>query len=184
MLLRIRARDDDERRPRDAVDLLLDCHARIRSFHALAVKLGEAESPTHAEIIEAAGGVIRYFTLALPLHVEDEETSILPRLTGLDPALDQALSTMRAEHRDIESGLQIVVDHCAQLRAEPARHGELRATLADAAHALDAAWFAHLGAEERVVFPAMRERLDAEAMTAILAEMRARRAGEPPAGGH
>lgn len=183
MLLRIRDRkqgpDEAEARPRDAVDLLLDCHARIRSFHGLALKLADTASPTPDEITGAATSVVRYFTLALPLHVDDEERSILPRLLGRDPALDQALEAMRAEHRDIESGLAQVVTLCAQLRDAPARHAELREALARAAHALDGAWLRHLGGEEALVFPAMRARLDAEAMRAILTEMRARRDGAP-----
>jgi iron-sulfur cluster repair protein YtfE (RIC family) len=183
VLLRIRDRkqgpEEPDERPRDAVDLLLDCHARIRSFHGLAVKLADTASPTPDEITGAAASVIRYFTLALPLHVDDEERSILPRLRGRDPALDQALEAMRAEHRDIESGLAQVVHLCAQLRDAPARHAELRGALSRAAHALDGAWLRHLGAEEALVFPAMRALLDADAMRAILAEMRGRRAGAP-----
>ena len=58
MLLRIRdgkqGPGEAEARPRDAVDLLLDCHARIRSFHGLAVKLADTASPTPDEITGAA----------------------------------------------------------------------------------------------------------------------------------
>lgn len=179
MLLQIRARsarDDQAGEPaRDAVDSLLDCHARIRGFHAMALRLGEVERAAEAEIGDAASRIERYFTVALPLHVEDEERSLLPRLLGLDPSLDQAVFAMRDEHRAIEAGLARVVELCALFTRSPSLHAERRRELLEAAHALDEHWDRHLGGEEALIFPAMRARLSPDEMAAIAGEMRDRR---------
>jgi hypothetical protein len=76
----------------DVVDLLLKCHERIRTFIGLACKLGKAQEPSVDEIRDAASRVSRYFSEALPLHVADEEESILPRLAGRNPEPDLALA--------------------------------------------------------------------------------------------
>ena len=65
----------------DLPDLLLDCHERIRHFSTLAVRLAR-EDASDDERRGVAAGVARYFEQALPLHVRDEDESILPRLRG------------------------------------------------------------------------------------------------------
>jgi len=65
-------------------DLLLACHVCIRAFTALAGRLASADPAPDAEVAAAAQRVHRYHFVALPLHQEDEERSIAPRLfTGL-----------------------------------------------------------------------------------------------------
>ena len=51
--------------PSDVVDLLLECHERIRYFIALAVRLAKAENSSLDEIREAAARVIRYFAYGI-----------------------------------------------------------------------------------------------------------------------
>ena len=75
----------------DAVGLLLECHERIRSFLALARRIAEVGPSEPGSVPEAAARVRRYFTEALPLHAQDEEASILPRLRGLDARVDAEL---------------------------------------------------------------------------------------------
>src|SRR5574341_1715069 len=84
----------------DAVDLLLECHQRIRSFLGLALRLGEAWAAEPAEVADAAARVHRYFALALPLHAQDEDQSIAPRLRGRDRAVDHELEIVAREHRE------------------------------------------------------------------------------------
>ncbi len=86
----------------DVVDLLLECHTRIRSFTTLAARLASTPGLAAAEVAEAAAGVHRYFTQALPLHARDEEESVLPRLRGRDPEVDRELAEMVHEHRGHE----------------------------------------------------------------------------------
>jgi hypothetical protein len=66
----------------DIVDLLLECHERIRSFIGLAGRLANCGPVSDTEVSDAAARVVRYFSESLPLHVADEEESILPRLLG------------------------------------------------------------------------------------------------------
>jgi hemerythrin-like domain-containing protein len=160
----------------DAVDLLLECHERIRSFLALARRIAEAGPSEPGSVADAAARVRRYFTEALPLHAQDEEASILPRLRGLDPRVDGELEAMAREHREHERPMRELVAACEQLARVPERLPELAPVVARAAEALDDHFVLHLGREEAVIFPAMRRLLDASADAVIMREIRARRA--------
>ncbi|HEU5061001.1 MAG TPA: hemerythrin domain-containing protein, partial [Kofleriaceae bacterium] len=81
----------------DPVDALLACHDRIRTFVALAGRAA-AGAGAPGEIAEACRRIERYFREAMPLHVADEEESILPRLRGREAALDRALAEMHEQH--------------------------------------------------------------------------------------
>lgn len=159
----------------DVVDLLLDCHGRIRAFSRLAERIADARGTPEAEIAEAAARVRRYFSVALPLHVADEEESILPRLSGKDAAVDAALRRMEEEHDGHVEPLRRLVEICAALAERPADLDAHRARLGQVAGALVRAFDAHLAAEEETVFPAIRTLLDSEERAAIFREVRARR---------
>lgn len=157
----------------DLVDLLLDCHVRIRTFVALAESTGTSAIATAPEVIAACLRVERYFTEALPLHVRDEEESLLPRLRGALPAVDQALADMHRQHQEHTSGLEALLAASCAVRAAP-QDRDLRSALGSVAAALRAEFELHLVAEETVIFPAVRSALPAAAQTAILEELRAR----------
>lgn len=161
--------------PEDVVDLLLDCHTRIRSFSRLAVRIAERTEVADAEIAEAAARVRRYFSVALPLHVADEEESIVPRLTGRDPAVDAALARMEEEHEGHEEDLRRLVAICAALEEAPATLPSVRAELAEVGTRLVRAFDEHLRSEEETIFPALRSFLPKSEREAIFAELRARR---------
>ncbi len=163
--------------PADAVDLLVECHGRIRSFLATAARLGAARDEPHDAIADAARQVRRYFTVALPLHARDEEDSILPRLRGRDPAVDRELATMVREHGEHEAPLLDLTEACAVLVAEPGRHAEVGPAVARAARELQLHFAAHLAREEDVVFAAVRRLLDPAADAEIVREIRGRRTG-------
>jgi iron-sulfur cluster repair protein YtfE (RIC family) len=160
----------------DAVDLLLECHARIRAFLDLARRIADAIEADDATLSDAAARVHRYFTEALPLHAEDEERSILPRLRGLDAQIDAELLEMSREHSEHAGPLGALVDACRALAADPGRHAEVAPAIAAAARALEEHFVRHLRREEDVIFPAVRRLLDAAADAAIVREIRARRA--------
>lgn len=161
----------------DAVDLLLECHQRIRAFLGLALRLGDARAVGPGEVAEAAARVHRYFALALPLHAQDEDESIAPRLRGRDRAVDDELETMAREHREHQRSLGILVESCAHLSGDPGRHGELAGALHGAADDLARQFPAHLAREEQVIFPAVRRFLDGAADAAVVKEIRQRRLG-------
>jgi iron-sulfur cluster repair protein YtfE (RIC family) len=165
----------------DAVGLLLECHDRIRAFTALARRIAEAGAPDRETVVDAALRVRRYFTEALPLHAEDEERSILPRLRGLDPAVDAELAAMTDEHRAHERPLAALVAACEEIARVPARLAELQPVVARAAAELEAHFEEHLAREEKVIFPAIRRLLDPAVDAAIVGEIRARRRPGPAA---
>ena len=154
---------------------LLDCHERIRRFTLLARKLGQP-APVD-EVAEAAAATLRYFTVALPLHAADEESSIAPRLAeGATPELAELLGKMSAEHGPIHQVVADLVPLWQIVAAEPARHADLMPRLYAPAAWLGELFESHLRPEEELIFPAMNERLTPLATAEILAEMRARRA--------
>jgi iron-sulfur cluster repair protein YtfE (RIC family) len=167
------------RKPRDVVDMFLECHERIRSFSALAVKLSEARGVEDQELSDAAAQVTRYFAEALPLHAADEDESVLPRLRGQSPEVDLELEEMAREHRELEPRNTQLIELCTQLRDAPERLPELREELATVAKDVREALMIHIEREERVIFPAVRRYLDPETMTAIAQELRARRTTGP-----
>jgi len=161
--------------PGDAVELLLECHGRIRVFLALAGRLAEARGESPEALADAAQRVHRYFTLALPLHARDEEESIVPRLRGRESALDAALDAMVREHAEHQAPLGVLVGACAEVVHDPARQAHLAGTLARASGELARHFVLHLAREEEVIFPAVRRLLDGGADDAIVKELRLRR---------
>jgi len=169
-------RDDD----RSLLGRLLDCHARIREMLALASTLAHTPPETEDGIREVAERISRYFTRALPMHMRDEEESILPRL--LDPDARAALSRMHDEHQEHERLLRSLIEPCEVLASSPGRWGELRDAIGDAAGALEPSMTEHLAEEERDVFPRL-EALEETTRQSILDEMDARRTGGGGGGG-
>lgn len=158
------------------VDLLVECHGRIRDFLAMAEQVATRADLRPEDVADGCARVERYFTLALPLHVRDEEESLLPRLSGRDPAVDQALATMRAQHGEHEAPLRALLAALDALRRAPADEARRRA-LGERVVALARDFAAHLEAEEAVIFPALARLVPAAAQADIVGEMRARRRG-------
>jgi len=155
---------------------MLDCHERIRGFLATAQRISQAQESPGDEVADAAGRVRRYFTDALPLHAQDEDVSILPRLRGFDPEVDRALEEMRREHVDAEASLARLTGLCATIEHNPASLADLGAALGGLATELEDYFAGHLEREERIIFPAFRRAIDVETSKVVMKEIRARRA--------
>ncbi|MEO7332089.1 MAG: hemerythrin domain-containing protein [Minicystis sp.] len=167
----------------DPVDLLDACHGRIRGFTATAERLAHAKGHDPSEVSQAASAVHRYYTIALPLHVDDEELSLSPRLragSGGDELL-QALASMEQQHVAIAALIAELVPAWATLADEPGRLGDLASLLAAPTRRLGELWGPHLALEEGLIFPALRRMLSEAARAALLAEMRQRREAIAPA---
>ncbi len=158
----------------DLVDLLLECHGRIRSFSVMARAAAERTDLPAGERADACARVERYFTEALPLHVADEEDSVLPRLRGLDGEVDRALQAMHDQHAEHEAALRALLAAAAVVRSRPDDPGP-RTALAAAAAAIERAFAEHLRLEEEIIFPAMRRLLPAADLENMVAELRQRR---------
>ncbi|MEO8902021.1 MAG: hemerythrin domain-containing protein [Polyangiaceae bacterium] len=163
------------RPPSGPVDLLTECHERIRYFLNLAMKIADAEDAPPADIQQGAYQVRRYIVEALPLHVADEEDLIAPLLRGCDETVEVALSRMVKEHRSQEEYLGQLQHICDVLEASPQRLPELRIKLRAVSATLSNDVYSHLADEERIIFPAMLRYLAAHQLDSILAAMRERR---------
>lgn len=163
------------RRPVEGLTtMLLECHGRIREFLALAVRAGAHQDTPASDVAVACQRVERYFEEALPLHVRDEEESLLPRLRGRSPAIDAALARMHGEHAAHGPLVDTLVARSQALRSAPGE-AEARSALVLAARALEAAFEPHLREEEAVVFPAIDVHLSIEERDAVVRELRDRR---------
>jgi iron-sulfur cluster repair protein YtfE (RIC family) len=159
--------------PGDLVSMLLACHTRIRSFAALALAASQAHNQPEQEAVEACHAVARYFREALPLHVQDEERSIIPRLLGQSRDLDVVSATMQEEHAAHVPILAELLAACAGLCTRPqTQHSRDR--LAVVARQVAREFDGHLRLEERLLFPAVA-RLAPQVKSELMAELRARR---------
>jgi len=157
------------------VGALLECHARIRHFSAVARALADATGRSDADLVGAAEDVRRYFEQALPLHARDEDDSIAPRLLGREPTVDAALATMRSQHDEHRPSLTELVSVCDTIARAPGEHEALRARLSRVVEHLVPQFEVHMELEERVIFPAVLRWLDADVQDLVRRELRARR---------
>ncbi len=139
--------------PVDLVDLLLECHHRIRRFLALAGALTAGWQDD--EIRVTAAQIRRYFADGLPLHVADEDETIAPALAGAPPAVIEAMGQMSREHVEMAPAIERLIDICAQLAADPRQQAALAPTLTATVTELTRRFESHLALEEQMVFPAV-----------------------------
>ena len=171
MLVTLGAKNQKEK----LVDLLLECHTRIRHFSKISQKLGALRELSTEEITDGCARCLRYFHEALPLHVQDEEESLLPRLLVIaNSELEEALSTMTEEHRGHELLVSRLTTALEGVRGSPL-DPEQRLELWNSANLFSSEIEKHLQLEEALVFPAIDQLLDEEAQGAILLELRSRR---------
>jgi hemerythrin-like domain-containing protein len=165
---------------RDAVNMLLACHQRIRNFTGIAVRLADVEGAGGEEVSNAAQAVHRYYTVALPLHEADENDSVYPRLrVALSAGADaRALELMVEQHGPIDELVARLVPLWSGLQIEPAKLPAVRSEVRDYANRLLSLWKEHLSLEEEIVFPLIRKSLTAPDLEAIHREMKQRRGVE------
>lgn len=95
----------------DPMALLRACHEKVNRFTRLAQRL-QAHVRAHGadgQAQEAARSVLRYFTLAAPLHHADEDDNLFVALRGLGrPELDAHIEALQAEHDSLGARWQAV----------------------------------------------------------------------------
>lgn len=156
-------------------ELLAACHDRVRRSLDLLRRLVdhvEQHGPDE-QAASAARDVLRYFSVAAPLHHEDEERHLLPLLVASEQAqLVEAAEQMAADHQtfralwaELAAGLQAIGD--GQLPDLPRlrREAESFAALHDS----------HLALEDKLVFPAAASLAGPAARQAMSEDMAARR---------
>jgi hemerythrin-like domain-containing protein len=163
----------------DLLASLRACHSRIREHIALATRLATETGHPREEIRDVALQVKRYFTVAFPLHVEDEELTIAPRLARLGSEVGVALATVAGEHDAHRPMIEWMVSVMERIAAEPEHLARMQGVLGQTLSVLMPLLDVHLEIEERVVFPALL-RLEASERADIVAAMRARRGDYAP----
>ena len=156
---------------------LLECHERIRRFCTMATRLAGALSAPPSEVADAARQLHRYFATALPLHVADEDGTVMPRLLAAQPeeSVRAALQQMESEHLLIDALLPTQLEAWERLAAQPALLPRLAAALAQGARLLEDSLLTHLDLEERVILPAVDALLPRALQAQMVEEMKARR---------
>jgi iron-sulfur cluster repair protein YtfE (RIC family) len=135
-----------------------------------------------AEIADAAAAIFRYFSLALPMHEADENTTLFPRICAAEPEgglLRQAAETMVEQHKAIDELVAELLLICSALDGAPGRLPALAPRLEHVTSALERIFAAHLHLEETVIFPAVVQLFPAEENEKILREMEERRKMPP-----
>lgn len=169
--------------PDDPFGLLKACHrkleARLDALAAVAARLAGGEAGAPEALAEALGAAIAQFDGPGRWHLADEEESVLPRLLALDPEAGTLVASLAPDHAAIEAGWAELRPVLAGLRdaltqrqaADPALVVRMQGLLPP----FTALHHRHHQLEEAQVMPRAREALDAAALAAIGAEMRARR---------
>jgi iron-sulfur cluster repair protein YtfE (RIC family) len=162
---------------KDILQLLLEGHEQLRGFTALAVQLGHSQGASPLELSEAARRLLRYFTHELPLHLEEEEQGLLPRLftTPLTQELIQQLWELEKQHDEFEARLERLMPLWTTVARTPERYPQLAERLAREGRQFLTAAEKHVLMEERVLFPFVRERFSPDALVALAAEVLLRR---------
>lgn len=164
-------------------ELLHACHERMLRSLELLERLGlhVATQGPDAQAQGAATDLLRYFDVAAPLHHDDEELHVLPRLREAGHAAMAA--RLRGEH-------QVMEREWAGLRPDlvAVQDGTLPP---DALPAARARWGAyatlyrgHLAAEEKYAFPVASAGLSAQEIQAMGEDMAHRRGAPWPAPQH
>lgn len=156
----------------DLVEALSSCHDKIRIFLAGLDRIVSLPDLGDPRVPEAAAQARRYFAEGLPLHADDEDLSLAPRLRLAVPASASLMDDLARDHEAIHACLATLViqlDALAQGRQTP--HSVLRATVT----LLSGLLLPHIEREEAELFP-MCAQLSTADRRAISREIVARRA--------
>jgi hemerythrin-like domain-containing protein len=156
----------------DLVDLLAECHGRIRRFLAMAHALAVTPNITDAEAKNVAGQVRRYFTSAFLHHIADEDELLAPHLTG--KGVDDVLAQMHRDHVRHADSVAFLVGLCDAIERDPQQLAASKDELVRGAALVTSFLEPHLELEEKVLFPAIRA-LPAAIRDRVRDDMRQRR---------
>ncbi len=158
-------------------EMLGACHDRVRRSLSLLQRLiRHIDQNGHDEQSRsAAGDVLHYFDLAAPLHHEDEETHVFPRLLqNADRAMAATVQTLQGDHERMTALWQTLRQALLLWRAA-GPHQPVDEITRQTAASFCALYATHLETEEGVVFPAAKALVDDATLVAMGAEMQARR---------
>ena len=160
--------------------MLEACHARVAQRVDLLERLGEhlaAQPGVDTPAREAASDLMRYFDLAAPLHHEDEERHVLPRLEREGRML--LAEQIRADHAAFRTAWEAIRADLARLVSEGDDLNDGLAERRERWHAYAQAYRAHIALEEAEAFPPVDALLDPQARLQMGVEMAGRRGVRP-----
>ncbi|MEQ9319685.1 MAG: hemerythrin domain-containing protein, partial [Polyangiaceae bacterium] len=141
---------------RDAIEMMERCHRKLGERAQELVQL--ASSPERDD--EAVSELLDFFAKVTRRHFADEEHSIFPRLPDDRAELAAALTKEHREHEALLNALQAAASGDGDLHALAERWSEELTS--------------HAAREDEALLPLLRNMRDG-ALTAITAEMKARR---------
>ena len=169
----------------EPLGLMSDCHRRIERFldQLIAVAdLGQGDVLTD-EMRQALGEALRYFAKAAPLHTQDEEVSLFPRLRDSQSAEARralaAIEALEDEHQHADKA-HAEIERLGRRWLEtgtlaPEESQRLLTLLRD----LRSVYRRHIAVEDTELFPLAQQVLEASELTAIGREMAQRRGLDP-----
>ena len=167
-----------EQQTETPLQMLLDCHKRIRHFVALAQSLATATNAPVGQLAEAARDVHRYFSVSLPLHEQDENLSLHARLrvdASNDKNAGDSSNAMVIQHQTIDDVVMRLLPMWERVSQDPVALAAFAQQITALTNRLAELMEGHLKMEEEQVFPAIARCLSAEDQAQMVAEMRARR---------
>ena len=161
--------------------LLSDCHRRVEKFLGV-IQAVAVEGRGHELNVEYRAGLdtaLRYFQHAAPLHTQDEEASLFPRLRASGaPEVEAAMARLdglEADHRAAEP-LHAEIDVLGRKwLAEGTLPPEETGRLVEAITRLRSMYASHIALEDSTVFPLAGRVLDLESLLSVGREMADRR---------
>jgi hemerythrin-like domain-containing protein len=166
---------------RNPLGLLSDCHRRIEMFFARLIDVAESARggallDSQREMLDTA---LRYFAAGAPMHTEDEEKSLFPRLRELGTpeaeAALKAVEALEADHRAAEAVHAEIDALGRRWLAEGALSAEDAERLLTAARELREAYRGHIAVEDTQLFPLAGKLLGEDALESVGREMAGRR---------
>jgi len=156
----------------DPIEMLRACHARLEHQLATLERLQKhlPENGADAQARTAARAVLRYFDQAEPNHVADEEASLFPRLLARAFAARDLVVRLEQEHARLEGIWRRLRPLLAGIAS-----GQRAYLPPSLVHEVRRSYEAHLACEEDALLPLCERHLTDEDLSAIGAEMAARR---------
>lgn len=155
-------------------EMLAACHERVQRSLALLERLGAhlADHGCDAQARSAASDVLRYFDIAAPLHHEDEERHVLPRLRAQGQGdLAQRLAQEHQEMTLAWAAVRQALVAVQEGRLDPAALPAARAGWSQ----FGTLYQGHLAAEDTQAYPLTAPTLSAAETRSMGEEMARRR---------
>lgn len=134
---------------RDVVEVLLAAHIEARQVISMAESLSTGSATSGAR--DTATTICDHVEWLLPMHCEDEELSLAPRLLGRHHVVDNALAQMKRQHLALEAPLARVRLLCLILSRDICRLHALRFELGAAVKDLQQRLKEHHAFEESII---------------------------------